>query len=148
MTTTELLAFMREHPLAVQASVSADGDVQAAVVGVIVTDDFEVFFDTGEATRKVDNLRRNPTVAFVIGGTTVGDERTVQYEGVVDEPGGVELQPLKELYFASFPGGRDRQSWPGITYLRARPTWIRYSDFNQGPPEIIEFDAAQLARPD
>jgi hypothetical protein len=84
----------------------------------------------------------------VIGGTTIGDERSAQYEGVADEPTGAELQRLKDVYFESFPDGRDRQSWPGITYIRARATWIRYSDFNQGPPEIIEFDAATLARSD
>jgi general stress protein 26 len=144
MTPAELLTFMRAHPLAVQASVSADGEAQAAVVGIVVTDEFEVFFDTSEETRKVANLRRNPRIAFVIGGTTIGDERSVQYEGVADEPKGAELKRLKEAYFETFPDGRDRQSWPGITYIRARPTWIRCVDFNQDPPEIIEFDAAQL----
>jgi general stress protein 26 len=148
MTTAELLSFMRTHPLAVEASVSADGDAQAAVVGIVVTDDFEVFFDTTEETRKVANLRCNPRIAFVIGGTIVGDERSVQYEGVADEPTGPDLQQLKDVYFESFPDGRDRESWPGITYIRTRPTWIRYSDFNQGVPEIIEFDAAKLARSD
>jgi general stress protein 26 len=144
MTPAELLTFMRAHPLAVQASVSAAGEAQAAVVGIVVTDAFEVFFDTSEETRKVANLRRNPTIAFVIGGTTIGDERSVQYEGVADEPTGAELERLRDAYFETFPDGRDRQSWPGITYIRARPTWIRYVDFNQDPPEIIEFDAAQL----
>jgi general stress protein 26 len=148
MKTAALLSFMRTHPLAVQASVSPNGDAQAAVVGIVVTDDFEVFFDTAEETRKVANLRRNPRIAFVIGGTTIGDERSVQYEGVVDEPAGDELRRLKDAYFELFPDGRERQHWPGITYIRASPTWIRYSDFNQGPPAIIEFDAANLARLD
>jgi general stress protein 26 len=135
---------MREHPLAVQASVSATGSAQAAVVGIVVTDDFEVFFDTAATSRKVDNLRRNPKIAFVIGGTTSADERTVQYEGVADEPSGAELRGLKELYFESFPDGRERQSWPGITYIRTRPTWIRYTDFDQDPPQSVEFDPAEL----
>jgi general stress protein 26 len=75
MTTAELLSFMREHSLAAQASVSAARAPQAAVVGIVVTDDFEVFFDTVDTSRKVANLRRNPKIAFVIGGTTDGDER-------------------------------------------------------------------------
>jgi hypothetical protein len=29
-------------------------------------------------------------------------------------------------------------------YLRARPTWIRYSNFNQTPPDIEEFDVERL----
>ena len=143
MTHQELLQFIRGHSLAVQASVSPCDAPQAAVVGFIVTDDFEIFFDTVDTTRKVPNLRRNPRVAFVVGGTMSGDERAVQYEGVADEPAGAELERLKELYFVRFPDGRDRQSWPGLVYLRARPRWIRFSNFNRVPPEIVEFEFGQ-----
>ena len=108
-------------------------------MGFIVTDDFEIFFDTLDSTRKVSNLRQNAKVAFVIGGLTDGDERTVQYEGVADEPKGLVLERLKEPYFVRFPDGRDRQGWPGTTYIRVRPRWLRFSNFNQTPPEIVEF---------
>jgi hypothetical protein len=140
MTRAELLQFLRGHSLAVQASVSPSGAPEAAVVGIVVTDDLEVLFDTLETTRKMQNLRRNPKIAFVIGGLTAGDERTVQYEGVADEPSGAQLSRLKELYFQAFPDGRERQSWPGLVYVRARPTWIRYSDYNRMPPKIIELN--------
>ena len=130
------------------ASRSTTSLSRAAVVGIVVTDDFEVFFDTADTSRKVDNLRRNPRIALVIGGTTAGDERTVQYEGVADEPTGAELRRLKELYFESFPDGRERQAWPGITYIRTRPRWIRYTDFNQDPPETVEFDRLALGGSD
>ena len=143
MTTGELLSFMRAHPLAVQASVAVDGAPQAAVVGIVVSDDFEVLFDTAEETRKVANLRRDPRLALVIGGTTIGDERSVQYEGIADEPAGAELERLKGVYFDSFPDGRERESWAGITYIRVRPSWIRYSDFTQLPPSIVEFESAE-----
>ena len=75
---------------------------------------------------------------MVIGGLTDGDERTVQYEGIADEPNGVELEGLKARYFVRFPDGRDRQTWPGLTYVRSRPQWLRFSNFNQTPPEIVE----------
>ena len=84
MTRPEVLAFIREHWLATQASVSPSGDPQAAVVGFVVTDAFELFFDTLTASRKALNLRRHSRVAFVIGGPTPGHERTVQLEGVAD----------------------------------------------------------------
>jgi general stress protein 26 len=139
VTRAEILAFMRCHSLAVQASVSAGDAPQAAVVGFIVTDDFEVVFDTVDTTRKVANLRRNPRCSLVIGGMVNRDERTVQLEGITDEPTGPELDRLKELYFARFPDGRDRQHWPGLTYIRVRPQWLRFSDFNQSSPVIAEF---------
>jgi len=139
VTRTEVLTFMRGHTLAVQTSVSAVAVPQAAVVGFVVTDDFEVVFDTLDTTRKVANLRRNARCAFVVGGMVNGDERTVQFEGITDEPTGPDLDRLKELYFVRFPDGRNRQRWPGLTYIRIRTRWLRFSDFNQSPPAIVEF---------
>lgn len=139
MTRVDILQFMRSHSLAVQASVSPLGAPQAAVVGFIVTDDFEIVFDTVDTTRKVVNLRRNARCALVIGGMVNGDERTVQYDGIAAEPTGTDLERLKELYFVRFPDGRDRQDWPGLTYIRVQPRWLRFSDFNQFPPAIVEF---------
>ena len=146
MTTAELLEFMRTQRLAVQASVGAGDTAQAALVGIGVSDSLELVFDTLDTTRKVRNLRRVAKVAFVLGGWLIGDERTVQYEGVADEPTGEELERIKTVYFAAWPDGPARQSWPGLVYIRVRPTWIRYSDFNRDPPMIVEFTDHQLAR--
>ena len=139
MSRAALLTFMRGHRYAVEASVSPSGHPEAAVVGIVVTDELELFFDTLAITRKAGNLAGNARVAFVIGGTGNDEERTVQYEGIADTPRRAELERLKELYFARFPEGRERVSWPGITYFRIRPVWIRYSDFSRTPPEIVEF---------
>jgi len=62
----------------------------------------------------------------------------VQLEGIADEPTGAERDRILEAYFAAYPDGRDRLAWNGITHFRVRPTWIRYSDFND-PQQIIEF---------
>lgn len=125
--------------MGVQASVSLSPTPQAAVVGFVVTDEFELFFDTLGSSRKAANLRRNPAIAFVIGGPGAGEERTVQYEGVADEPAGPDLDRLKERYFVKFPDGRERQKWPGIAYFRVDPRWVRFSDFTVVPPQIVEF---------
>jgi general stress protein 26 len=145
MNPRGLLEFLRLQRLAVQASVSGVGVPQAAVVGFAVTDQFEIVFDTVESTRKAQNLRHDPKIALVIGGLVAGDERTVQYEGVADEPSGAELDRLKEVYYATYPDGPNRLNWPGLIYVRVRPTWIRYSDYNRDPPEIVEFSVKQLA---
>ena len=80
ITREQLLAFRREELYAVQASVSASSTPQAAIVGVIVSDRFEVFFDTLGTSRKPDNLRHNPAVALVIGPAigTCGERKTPQ----------------------------------------------------------------------
>jgi general stress protein 26 len=144
MKPRDLLQFMRRYRVAVQASVSADGAAQAAVVGIAITDRFEIVFDTLSSSRKAQNLRRNPKIALVIGGLSDDEERTVQYEGVADEAAGDELERLKLAYYQVYPDGPGRLSWPGLIYVRVRPTWIRYSDFTANPPLIVEFTPSQL----
>ncbi|GGT20990.1 pyridoxamine 5'-phosphate oxidase [Streptomyces kurssanovii] len=141
MKRDELVWFLRRNRLAVQASAAPDGSPQAAVVGFAVSDDLEIVFDTVETTRKSLNLRADPRIALVIGWD---DAVTVQIEGLADFPAGDELTRLQECYFRVYPDGRDRLSWPGITHVRVRPTWVRYSDFTQEPPHVVEVSPAQL----
>jgi general stress protein 26 len=148
MTREALLAFMRSERYAVQASVSTGHSPQAAVVGIAVSDTFEVVFDTVSSSRKAENLRGNAAIAFVIGGNHPGDERTVQYEGRADVPAGDELQRVQEIYFNVFPDGRDRLAWPGLIHIRVTPTWIRYSDDDAQPPTIVEYTAETLRSSD
>jgi general stress protein 26 len=135
-----LLAFLRKHRLGVLSTVSPEGKPEAAVVGIAITDDLEILFDTLTTTRKIRNLRRSRNIAFVIGWD---EEITVQVEGIADEPHGAELARLKETYFAAYPDGRDREKWPNITWVRVRSHWFRYSDYNAGGG-IYEFTKDKL----
>lgn len=99
-------------------------------------------FDTYGDSRKAQNLRKNPRIAVVIGWD---EGKTVQYEGVVDEPQGEELARLKAIYLARFPDGHERERDPRTTYFRARPTWIRWSEFTKIPPEIEVVDLTRLS---
>lgn len=139
VTREEVLAFMRRHSLASVSTLSPTGSPQAAVVGFVVTDAFEIVFDTLESTRKARNLAAHPVAALVVGGFNPGDQQTVQYEGVTDTPRDTELAPLVERYLTVFPDGVARQSWPGLIYIRVRPRWLRYSDYRATPPLIAEF---------
>jgi hypothetical protein len=53
----------------------------------------------------------------------------------------VAKKPLNtsEIYFETFPDGRERLAWPGITHFVIRPKLIRYSDFDARPTQIEEF---------
>jgi hypothetical protein len=144
MDRDALLRFMRESRYAVQATVTPNGAPQAAVVGIAVTDRFEIVFDAIETSRKVQNLRVNRRLAFVIGNGSGGDERTIQFEGLADEPTGAALERVKSAYYDVFPDGRDRLRWPGLTYVRVSPVWLRYSDYNVNPPLVLEFGAGDL----
>jgi hypothetical protein len=135
MTRDELLTFVRGHRWAAVATVSPLGHPQVAVVRFVVTDEFELVFDTTEATRKTTNLRHNPGVAIAIGWD---ESQTIQIEGSTDEPSGLELQRLKELYSQHYPDFyHARRGAKGLIYFRVRPTWMCYSDFRQNPATIV-----------
>jgi Pyridoxamine 5'-phosphate oxidase len=141
VTRAELVAFLRRYKLAVQASAAPTGAPQAAVVGFAVSDTLEIVFDTVTTSRKYRNLRSDPRIALVIGWD---HEITPQIEGVADFPIGDELNRVRECYFLAHPDGRERLTWPGITHVRVRPTWVRYSDFTQDPPRIHELGTERL----
>ena len=134
MTRAELLAFLRMHRLAVVSTVH-DGAPQAAVVGIAVSDGLEIIFDTLTTSRKYQNLRADPRAALVVGWDS---EQTAQFEGVADFPTGAELAACKQVYFAAWPDGPEREAWPNIGYVRVRPTWVRFSDFGEAPARVEE----------
>jgi hypothetical protein len=136
MNKADLFQFMASESLGVLGSLSSDGAPQSALVGIAVTLELEIVFDTLKTTRKYLNLSTNPAASFVIGCTT---EVTVQFEGIAVELSGGDLARYQKVYFAKWPDGPARMSWPGICYFVVRPRWIRYSNFDKRPPEIVEF---------
>ncbi len=135
MNLAEVFIFMNKERLAVLATVTNDGQPESALMGFAVTPELEIVFDTVKSSRKYPNLKRNPRVAWVIGCTT---EVTVQYEGIAEELAGEELDSYKRTYFAAFPDGPARESWPGIVYFVVRPKWVRYCDYNPANRRIEE----------
>lgn len=136
MTNRDLFEFIAARKLGVISSLSSSGSVQSALVGIAVTQDLEIIFDTVKTSRKYSNLIYNPACSLVIGWT---GEQTLQYEGTATELSGTELQRCQVSYFKAWPDGPSRMTWPGIVYFRVRPSWIRYSDFDANPPLIQEF---------
>jgi hypothetical protein len=134
-----MLEFMRGHRLAVQASTAPNGAPQAAVIGVAVTERCELVFDTLRASRKSQNLRRDPRIALVLGWD-LEEGQTLQLEGVADEPSGAERARLQAVYLETFTDGAARADDPAITYVRVRPSWMRLSDFRMNPPVIVEVE--------
>lgn len=131
------LKFALGERLGVLSTLSVENEPQSALIGFAVTVGFEIVFDTVQSSRKYENLCVNARVALVIGCTS---EKTIQFEGVAEELGGEDLAKYLPVYFAAFPDGPERQSWPGITYFMVRPKWLRYCDYGQRPRLIREFD--------
>ena len=135
MTEADLYAFMTQFRLGVLGSVH-DGAPQAALVGIAVTRELEIVFDTVSTSRKYRNLCVRSACSLVLGWT---GEQTVQYEGRAEQLELPELERYRQIYFKAWPDGRGHMSWPDIAYFVVRPAWIRFSDFEQSPPFIQEF---------
>jgi pyridoxine/pyridoxamine 5'-phosphate oxidase len=128
----ELVEFVAGCDLAVVSYLSAEGTPQSAVVGIATTPELELVFDTVASSRKYTSLKARPQCSVVLWR----GEATLQYEGIAED---TTEDRYKEAYFKKLPDGRDRLSWPGITYFVVHPKWIRFSDFAARPPLIEEF---------
>jgi general stress protein 26 len=135
LSKAELHTFIARQRYGVVATVQPDGATASAPVGIAVSPDLEIYFDTLGETRKAVNLRRDPRISMVIGWD---NEQSVQLEGIADEPKGDGLAALKHIYYAAWPDGPTRESWPGITWFRVSPRWIRFSNFNRKADAVRE----------
>ena len=130
----DLQAFINARRYGVIATNSASGAPESAVVGLAATMALELVFDTTDGTRKIANLRRDPNISVVIGWS---DDGTLQYEGAADEPRGEDLARIQQVYFETFRDGRERLKWKGITYVRIKPSWIRFTSYTE-PEKNLE----------
>jgi pyridoxine/pyridoxamine 5'-phosphate oxidase len=89
MRESDLYRFIAQGKLGVLSSVSPSGAPQSALVGIAVTEDLQIVFDTVKTSRKYGNLKARPACSFVFGWT---GEQTVQYEGIAEELGGTQLR--------------------------------------------------------
>jgi len=128
--------FIAARKYGVISSIGPRGEPQSALVGIAVSPQLEIIFDTVKTSRKYPNLKADPRIAVVIGWE---GEQTIQCEGLAVEPQAQELLRARAIYFAQWSSGIERQKWPAIAYFLVRPTWVRYSDFDTGQIEEIRF---------
>jgi general stress protein 26 len=126
---------IKQNKLAVVSTVNVKSEPESALVGIAVSVNLEIIFDTVKASRKYHNILHNPKVALVIGWE---NEVTLQCEGEAEVLGkGDEADNLREVYYLAYPDGRERaQTWPGLVHIKVTPHWLRYSNFND--PRVIE----------
>ncbi|WPU95322.1 pyridoxamine 5'-phosphate oxidase family protein [Mucilaginibacter sabulilitoris] len=125
--------FIKKHSLAVLTTVNKDAAPEAALIGIAVTPNLEIVFDTANISRKYRNMLYNPAVALVIGWD---NEITLQYEGMATELNGAD-DLYKNLYFDTFKDARLRaETLHGIVYFKISPHWVRYCNYNN--PTMIK----------
>lgn len=105
-------------------------------MGIAMTPDRRIVFDTVKSSRKYSNLLKEKRIAIVVGWE---NEITAQLEGVAEEPTGADLDQCKSSYFTTYPEGRKREAWPDIAYIAVRLTWIRYCDYTESGVGVVEY---------
>src|ERR1051326_7001160 len=98
LTHSDLFTFLTTQKLGVLGSIGPAGVPQSALVGIAVTPQFEMIFDTVKSSRKYPNLAARAACSFVIGGWGAG-EQTVQYEGQAEELVSPALEIYRQIYF-------------------------------------------------
>jgi general stress protein 26 len=133
LTRQEFIAFVRTAQMAVVATTNAQGQPQAALVEVAVTDAGELVFDTRIDTRKVTNIERESRVAVVIGWR---EEISIQVEGVAEILTGTARIEFGHVFESQFSGSRVLDD--DFAVIRIVPDWLRYYDARPGSFEVSE----------
>lgn len=126
MTLMDVSKYMASQDTCVVATVTTNGEPQAATLGFSHEEDLTVLIATNKNTRKYANLSANGKVAIVIGVTGA---KTVQYEGVAKEFTQQELGARLDKHFEKVPGAQKYASDEGQTYFVVTPSWLKFTDY-------------------
>ena len=76
---------------------------QSALVGIAISPDLEIIFDTVKSSRKYPNLMHGLIALLSWDGL---GKQTVQFEGLASEANGPDLKRFQEIYFTSGRRGK------------------------------------------
>ncbi len=131
----KILAFLRAHLHGVVATVSPGSpQPESALVGYSETENLEIVFGTSSNSRKFENMRANPNVAFVVWG----DEMTVQYEGTAHVAENGDVAELRAVHLEKHPRSHKYAFEESQRYVKITPRWIRYIDGTISPDDTFE----------
>lgn len=132
------LEFLRSHKLAVVATYSPyQKSPESALVAYCEDDELCIYFQSGKETRKVQNMKVNPHVSFVIGL----DMRliTMQYEGCAYPIESLEaLEACKARFIEKKSPTTEKYFNENTIFYRVIPSWIGFSDYTGLKPLVFE----------
>jgi len=129
-----VLQFIKQNGLCVLATANKNGKTESAVMAIATTDNGEILMSTEPNTRKIGNLSINPLSSLLVGGVS---SPSVQLDGETIIASGSAAEEIKNQILVIHPETKDYLSKTAV-FLKFIPKWLRYSDFSQNPPEILE----------
>ncbi len=112
------------------------GAPESAVVGFAATLALELVFDTLDTTRKIANI---PARSKRLGSDRHGTMTALcNTKAPPTNPHGRGFsERVRSVYSEAFPDGPERLKWKGITYVRIRPSWLRFTSYTE-PEQNVE----------
>ena len=129
-----IMDFIKKQSLATLSTADKKGKPESAVMAIATTEIGEILMSTEPNTRKIQNLAINPLSSMIIGGL---DSPSVQLDGETIIASGSAAEEIRSQILAIHPDTADYLSTTAV-FLKFIPKWLRYSDFSQNPPEILE----------
>ena len=136
MDKNQILEFVKKQTLAVLSTVTPDSKSQSAVMAIAVTNNWQILMSTEAETRKVSNLKNNPSSSLIIGGL---ESTSIQLDGQTIITSGPEAESVKAQILAIHPDTKDYLTSTSV-FLKFIPSWLRYSDFSQSSPVVVEIN--------
>lgn len=125
--------FLRRQCVATLATVSPDGQPQAATIYYVVDHRLTFYFLTKDSTRKYKNIMATPRVALVVSDPTT--LTTVQAEGIATEV--IDAAERDKVFVLLKESNVSAAAWPppisklggGVHVMQITPRWLRWGDF-------------------
>ena len=131
-----ILEYLRKKDFCVLATATKYGKPEAAVMVFVIDANFSFFLYTETETRKYKNIMQNDLVSLVVGGFE--NDPTVQIDGIIYEVTPEETKSVVDFVNSLHPEWNKNFVSPSGKWLALKPDWLRYSDFSQSVPEIVE----------
>ncbi len=136
MQKDKIFDLVRFNIYAVVSTINKASQPESALVGISHNSKHELIFATSSNTRKVENIRNNPNVSLVIGGSD-GSLQSVQIEGVARVLNHKDAKNYAETHYQKIPSAREHQFTPGECFVVVTPLWARYTSYLSPIPEVF-----------
>jgi uncharacterized protein YhbP (UPF0306 family) len=124
----EIYEFLDSQPVGVISVEMEDGSPHGATVHFAYQKSpFAFVILTGRNYRKAQSiLAKKATRASLVIGTDERAMKTFQLDGVATVP---ETNEFEKVYFAKFPGKKEKFDTSDEVFFVFTPTWWRYTDY-------------------
>ncbi|MBP6926093.1 MAG: pyridoxamine 5'-phosphate oxidase family protein [Candidatus Pacebacteria bacterium] len=133
MNNNELIAFVKANPVGVLSTMGEDG-ISAAAVYYIVDEDGTMYFNTHQDSAKLQNIIRDPQIAFTAFSREPA--MTLQVRGdahVIDDISSIEslyTELLHRIFQSDTVPPVLKMGGSRMELVKITPTWMRLGSFS------------------